>query len=128
MPPRAHPPPPPPRVPLNWDVGSPLLGAAAIAALRANLHELAAEVHELAASVHDLRAEEHAQALLHSRGDPTHHQLQADLRRTAAGAERTNAQKERARRNSAMRLAKTAVTHDADRRLRNQRQVDVAGP
>jgi hypothetical protein len=89
---------------------------------------LAADVHELAASVHDLRADEHAQALLHARGDPILHQLQADLRRTAAAAERTNAQKERARRNSAMRLTKTAVTREADRRLRNERQVDVAGP
>lgn len=119
---------PAPRVPLSWDVGSPVFDAAAVATLRANLHELAAELHELAASVHDLRAEEHEQALLHASGDPVVHQLWADLRRTAAAAERASAQKERARRRSAMRLSKTAVTAEADRRPRNDGRVDAAGP
>ena len=50
-------PPPVPRVWRRWDVGSPVIDAAAIAALRANLHELAADFHELAASIHDLKAE-----------------------------------------------------------------------
>jgi hypothetical protein len=86
---------PTPRVPLNWDVGSSVLDAATIAGLRANLHELAADVHELAAAIHNLRAEEHEQALLHSLGDPGHHQLWADLRRTAAAAEWASARKER---------------------------------
>jgi hypothetical protein len=82
-------------VPLRWQVGSPVVDAAAIATLRANLHDLAADFHELAASVHDLRAEEHAQALKHSLGDPSLHQLWADLRRTAAAAEWACARKER---------------------------------
>ena len=86
-------------------LGSPVVDAAAIATLRADLHELAADCHELAAAIHELRAEEHAQNLLQSSGDPTHHQLQADLRRAAAGAERASALKERARRNSAVRLS-----------------------
>ena len=86
---------PAPRVPLDWDVGSSVFDTATIAGLRANLHELAADVHELAAAVHDLRAEEHAQALLHSLGDPGLHQLWADLRRTAAAAEWASARKER---------------------------------
>jgi hypothetical protein len=101
------PPPPVPRVPLKWDVGS-VLDATATATLRANLHELAADFHDLAAAIHDLRAEEHVQAVLHSLGDPIRHQLQADLRRTAAAAERASAQKERARARSAMRLSKIA--------------------
>jgi hypothetical protein len=83
------------RVELSWQVGSPVVGGAPIAILRANLLELAAEFHELAASVHDLRAEEHAQALLDAFGDVNSHELWRDLRRMAAAAERWNAQKER---------------------------------
>ena len=99
---RMHLPPPPRhrslpdrRVGLSWQVGSSVVGGAAIATLRANLHELAAEFHELVASVHDLRAEEHAQALLDAFGDVNAHELWRDLRRMAAAAERGNAQKER---------------------------------
>lgn len=95
LPPGSNSPFPAPRVPLSWDVGSSVFDTATIAGLRANLHELAADVHELAAAVHDLRAEEHAQALLHSLGDPGPHQLWADLRRTAAAAEWASARKER---------------------------------
>ena len=111
---RRHPSLPAPRVPRSRDVGSPVVDAVAITILRADLHELAADFHELAAAIHELRAEEHTQALLRPLGDPNHHQLQADLRRTAAAAERASAQKERALgrsfvRLSAMRLSKTAV-------------------
>jgi hypothetical protein len=80
---------PVPRIPLSWDFGSSILDAAAIRTLRANLHELAAEFDELAASIHDVRAEEH------DLGDPIRHRLLADLRRTAAVAERAGVQKER---------------------------------
>jgi hypothetical protein len=129
--PRPHPPLPAPRVPLSRDIGSPVVNATAIDVLRADLHELAADFHELAAAIHDLRAEEHAQALRDSLGDPIDHQLQADLRRTAAAAERASAQKERALsrsvlRLSAMRLSKTAVTPDADWHRRSKGRVDVA--
>lgn len=96
LPPRPHPALPDRRVAPSRDAGSPVADAAAVATLRAQLHELAADFHELAAAIHELRAEEHAQALLHSFGDPAHHELWADLRRTAAAAERTIAQKERA--------------------------------
>jgi hypothetical protein len=109
--PRRHPPPPDTRVPLSRDVGSPVVDAA-IATLRADLHELAADFHELAAAIHELRVEEHAQALRHSLGDPIHHQLQADLRRTAAAVERASAQKERALGRSAMRLSAMRAEQD----------------
>ena len=122
--PRRHRSPPESRVPLSRDVGSPVVDAAPIATLRADLHELAADFHELAAAIHDLRAEEHAQALRDSLGDPIDHQLQADLRRTAAAAERASAQKERALRRSAMRLSTGVVTDS----LRSDGRVDVAGP
>jgi hypothetical protein len=100
---------------LSRDVGFPVVNATAIDTLRADLHELAADFHELAAAIHELRADEHAQALLHSLRDPIDHQLQADLRRTAAAAERASAEKERALsrsalRLSALRLSGTAVT------------------
>jgi ribosomal protein L12E/L44/L45/RPP1/RPP2 len=72
-----------------------VVGGAPIASLRANLHELAAEFHELAAAIHDWKAEEHAQAVLHSLGDVSFHELWRDLRRTAATAERASAQKQR---------------------------------
>ena len=131
--PRRHPPRPAPRVPPSRDAGSPVVDAAAIASLRADLHELAADFHELAAAIHDLRAEEHGHALVHALGDPTHHQLWVQLRRTAAAVERASAQKERALsrsalRLSAMRLGKTAVTPEADRHPRNEGRVDVAAP
>ena len=100
-----HPPLPDPRAPPSRDIGSPVVNATPIATLRADLHELAADLHELAAAIHELRAEEHAQAVLHSLGDPIHHQLQADLRRTAAAAERASAQKERALKRNALRLS-----------------------
>ena len=83
------------RVPLSWDTSPSGFDAAAIAGLRANLHELAADFHELAASIHDLKAEGHEQALLHARGDAELHRLWADLRRTAAAAEWASARKER---------------------------------
>jgi hypothetical protein len=92
---------------------------------------LAADLHELAAAIHDFRADEHAQALLHPLVGPIHHQLQADLRRAAAAAERMNAQKERAlgrsvMRLSAMRRSKTGASRDADRHRRSEGRVDVA--
>src|SRR5215213_5668749 len=124
---------PDPPVPLSRDAGSPMVDAAAIATLRADLHELAAELHELAAAIHEWRADEHGQALRHSLGDPIHHQLQADLRRTAAAAERASAQKERELRSmtmlwSAMRAEQDRGHADADRHRRNAGRVDVAGP
>jgi hypothetical protein len=76
-------------------VGTPALGGATNATVRARLHELAAEVHELAASIHDWRAEEHALALRLSLGDADFHELWSDLRRTAAAAEWASARKER---------------------------------
>ena len=69
--------------------------AAAIATLRANLHELAADFHELAASIHDMAAEQHAQALLHGFGDPILHRQCFQWRRARAAAERASAEKER---------------------------------
>jgi hypothetical protein len=110
--PRRHPPLPDPRVPESRDVGFSVVDAAAVATLRADLHELAADVHELAAAIHEMRAEEHAQALLHSWGDPVLHQLWADLRRTAAAVERGSAQKERALRRSALLLRAMQAEQD----------------
>jgi hypothetical protein len=93
-PPRRHSPCDPQGAP-SRHVGSPVVGGATNATLRANLHELAAEFHELAASVHDWRAEEHAQALRDSVGDANFHQLWEGLRRTAAAVERGSAYKDR---------------------------------
>ena len=84
-----------PQVAPSRHVGSPVVGGATNATLRANLHALAAELHELAASIHDWRAEEHAQALRDPVADADFHQLWAALRRTAAAVERGSAYKER---------------------------------
>ena len=97
-----------------------MVGVAVITVLRADLHELAADFHELAAAIHDWRADEHRQALRHSVGDPIHHQLQVDLRQTAAAAERASAQKER-------ELRRMAVLWSAMRAERDRGHPGAAG-
>jgi hypothetical protein len=92
---RRHPPPPAPPVWRRWDVGSPVVDAAALATLRANLHELAAEIHELAASIDEVKAELHGRPRHDPSGDALRHTRQANRRRAAAAAERASAQKER---------------------------------
>jgi hypothetical protein len=83
------------QVELGRHVGSPAVGGATNAFLRANLHELAAEFHDLAASIHDLAAEDHALALRDSLGDASFHRLWIDLRQTAAAVDRAKAESER---------------------------------
>jgi len=72
-----------------------LVQAAAIAALRADLQELAANLHGVAASIHDLRREEHVHAFLDGVGDPFLHKQGAERHRAAAAIERASAEKER---------------------------------
>ena len=72
-----------------------LVEAAAIAALRAVLQQLAASLHDVAADIHDLRRDEHVQAFLDGVGDPILHRQGAERHSAAAAAERACAEEER---------------------------------